>query len=170
MKIFRRLLVLIAILVAIYFLPDFDKKVGLPLSAYQEKQLSEFLSLTKGVGEHKDLKTAQITHTDGTPVRFTLASFNYDITGTTGGFVDGMKEIMKIAYRNPDNDIPRIQLTVLVHELVHLSTLHYGLIKQKCRTDVLDNECQEKFAYDAQFLLEQVLQLEKDGWLIIDKE
>jgi hypothetical protein len=76
---------------------------------------------------------------------FCLAKFE----GTTGGFYDSDKELMVVG----DFD----QYT-LIHEITHATILHYY---KKGYTDMQDSLTQEKIAYNAENLLEQILEFKK---------
>ena len=92
---------------------------------------------------------------------------NYNPLGTTGGYVESVKQEMYLAYRNPNNATPTIEHIVLLHELVHLVDGHYNFMKM-CK-DWNNPECMENRAYGYTHLYTQMLDLEKRGWLIINR-
>ncbi len=73
-----------------------------PEPAFQS-QAEVYLSMYMPLSEQTDLKSAQITYPDGTPVKVTLTAFNYNPLGTTGGYVESVKQEMYLGYRNPNN-------------------------------------------------------------------
>ena len=132
-----------------------------------QMQEQVYLSMYLPLSEKTDLKSAQITHMDGTPVKVTLTAFNYSVLGTTGGYVEPVKQEMYLGYRNPNNATPTIDHLVMLHEIFHLSDGHHNLHKY-CKKP-LDGECAENKAYDFVHLYQQMLELEKKGWVIIIK-
>ncbi len=137
-----------------------------PEPAFQS-QAEVYLSMYMPLSEQTDLKSAQITYPDGTPVKVTLTAFNYNPLGTTGGYVESVKQEMYLGYRNPNNATPTIEHIVLLHELVHLVDGHYNFMKM-CK-DWKNPECMENRAYGYTHLYTQMLDLEKRGWLIINR-
>lgn len=133
---------------------------------YLQYQQQIYLSMYLPVSEKTDLKNSQITHLDGTPIKFTLTAFNYNPMGTVGGYADVVRGELYIGYRNPDNATPTIEQSVLLHELFHITDGHHNL--QKYCKKPLDHECMENKAYDFTHLYDQVKDLEKAGWLKIN--
>lgn len=134
---------------------------------YLQSRERVYLSMHLPVSKQTDLKSAQITHMDGTPVKVTLSAFNYNPLCTTGGYTDIVKQEIYLGYTNPDNATPTVKSETILHELFHESDGHHNL--QKYCKRMLDNECAENKAYDFTYLYEQVLTLEKQGWLVISK-
>jgi len=137
-----------------------------------QSQVEVYLSMYAPLSEHTDLKSAQITHMDGTPVKVVLAAFSYNPLGTTQGYVEPVRGELYLGYRNPNNATPTIEHTVLLHELFHKSDLYHELqkyCKLKATSQTLYSKCAENKAYDFTHLYTQMLDLEKRGWLIINR-
>lgn len=126
-----------------------------------------YLSMYTPVSKKVDLKSGQITYIDGTPIKVTLSSFNYSPTGTTGGYVDIMAREMYLGFRNPDNATPTIDHSVMIHELFHLADLYHNL--QRYCENPMESKCAESKAYDFNHLYDQMLELEKKGWVVIKR-
>lgn len=132
-----------------------------------QMQTQVYLSMYSPLSTKTDLKSAQITHMDGTPVKVVLTAFNYNPLGTTGGYVEPVLGELYLGYRNPNNATPTIEHTVLLHELFHVSDLYHNFQKY-CKVKPY-NECGENKAYDFTYLYDQMLELEKKGWVEIKR-
>lgn len=130
-----------------------------------------YLSMYAPLSEHIDLKSAQITHKDATPVKVTLTAFDFSFFGTTEGYVgmNKVEEDMYLGYRSPNNATPTVREEVVLHELYHLVDIHHDFQKY-CQKKDLESikECGEEKAYDFTHLFYQVRALEKQGWLKIE--
>lgn len=133
----------------------------------QSKELV-YLSMYMPVSKQTDLKSAQITHMDGTQVKVTLSSFSYNPLGTTGGYTDIVKNELYLGFRNPDNATPTIKHSTLLHELFHVADGYHNL-KKYCKSK-LGHECAENKAYDFEHLYQQMINLENKGWVVIDRK
>lgn len=133
-----------------------------------QSQEQVYLSMYLPVSKKTDLKSAQITHMDGTPVKVTLTAFEYNPLGTTGGYTDTVRGEIYLNYRTPDNATPTIRHSTLIHELFH-SADGYHNYQKYCKTP-LGKECAENKAYDFEHLFKQMINLEDKGWMVIDRK
>lgn len=155
---------------------------GLLLIAFSKTNLGKelqsremvYLSMYLPVSEHTDLKFAQITYTDGEPVKTTLTAFNYSILGTTAGYVNPLGTEMYLGYRNPDNTIPIINEETMEHEVFHLAEIHhdfkrYCIFSKNNPEGNRASECRESKADEFNHLKRQMRLLEERGWLVIQE-
>lgn len=131
----------------------------------------EHASLTMPEAKYSITRTFLLNHTDGTPVKFHLVKFQCCLQ--IGGMVkDGelymgyLNEVQGTPLGATTTQmIPEIEMNILVHELVHLGTLHYV----KDCPDFSTNVCQERIAYNVEDLYTQIKSLNEDQFFNINK-
>lgn len=116
-----------------------------------------------------------LNHIDGKPV--VLRIVKMECCGTTEAFVTGdgkniyIGYLNEVEYKSPlattSQMIPQITMRTVVHELVHLSTLHFGNVTECQFTS--SKVCQELYAYNAENLYMQILSLDEDNYFRIQK-
>jgi len=156
----KLIIILIALATVLFWLS--------PRGQILQSQEKVYLSMYMPVSKQTDLKSAQITHMDGTPVKVTLTAFEYNPLGTTGGYTDTVRGEVYLGYRTPDNATPTIKHSTLLHELFH-SADGYHNYQKYCKTPQ-SHECAENKAYDFENLYQQMLNLETRGWMVIDRK
>lgn len=116
------------------------------ISIYESINSREESSLKSEVSDYKIKYCTSAKHTDKEILQVCVADFQ----GSTSGFYDSSKELLVIS---------SFSNSLLVHELFHASSLHF--IKKGLK-DFESHESQEKMAYNAEFLYEQIIAFKGD--------
>jgi hypothetical protein len=131
----------------------------------------EQASLTIEAPKYSITRTFLLNHTDGTPVRFHLVKF--ECCNRIGGMVKNGELYMGYLNEVQVNQlgtttlqmVPEIEISILVHELFHLGSMN---VLKYC-ADFSTNVCQEKGAYNVEYLYEQIRSLGEDGFFRLNK-
>lgn len=117
-------------------------------------------------------KSFIITHTHGSSTNFNVVKF--ECCGTGGMVKDGQ---LYMGYLNTveatpigtttKTQIPIIDIEILGHELVHLTTLQ-PYVLEKCPA-LASHDLQEKIAYNWGHLYSQIRSFEEDNWIRLQK-
>lgn len=131
----------------------------------------EQASLRMPEAKYSITKTFLLNHTDGTPVKFHLVKF--ECCNRTAGMVKNGELYM--GYLNEVQGtplgatttqmIPEIEISILLHELFHLGSLQ---VVKTC-PDFSTNVCNEKGAYNVEYLYEQIRSLDEDNFFKLNK-
>lgn len=118
--------------------------------------------------KHTIIKEFQITHIDGTPSKFYIVKI--ECCGV-GAFVKNnnlyMGYMNEVSYKSPFSTttemLPAIDMSILIHELAHLTTIHNSN-KNSC-TYTNTALWQETNAYDTEHLYTQIKSFHEDNYL-----
>lgn len=129
--------------------------------------------LYKEVPQYDKVFSFELKHIGGATTSINLVTFS---TSTNiGGFYRNSEDSLNIRVDNYEQIkrfgespkmVPIVPMSVLVHELVHQTTMYNH---DKC-LDIMDRVCQEQMAYDVQSLYQQVVGLNDDGLIKLTKD
>jgi len=132
----------------------------------------EFMSVFAREPKYIVQKQFQITHSDGVPLPFNVVKFECcQIGGMVKDgqlFIGTINEVDAWSIAGSTQEkVPEIEMPILVHELVHITTRHFATTSV-C-IDVNNPFWQEKIAYNAEWLYRQMMMLDEDGYFKIRK-
>lgn len=139
-------------------------------SATQLREMAS-VSLASTSIECEILKTLTLKHTDGEEFKLHLAKIK---NPTVLGFVTTDEQVFLdvsnyVPYKEPNatttQQIPLMSTGLLIHELTHLTTFHNFTM---CPS-ITDNVCQEKNAYDIEYIYEQIKTYDEDNIIRLRK-
>lgn len=161
---------IVAILVSITDIPQKRDYIQ------QNIKLSELESIVKvEAPEPTVLIDLPITHINGATTSFRIITF---ATPTmVGGFYSPKDGSLSVRVYNwgskkgidgVTRNVPLVDISVLVHELVHMTTWYNAQYKD-CPS-LWESVCQERMAYDAGYYYQQLRAYEEDGKFILTKD
>jgi len=153
-----------------------EKSVGIyyPQQNVEVTNLSNLAQTFTPTDNMDVLATFTLTHLDKSTTSFKLVTFS--TTTAVAGFYapsDGSLSVRvdnwekRKRYQEEEKDVPVVNISILVHEIVHMTTL-YNTKGVECQS-VYNAICQEKMAYDAGYIYEQIRSFEEDGLLVLSK-
>lgn len=109
------------------------------------------------------LKSFELEHFDKSKTTFNIIDFA--TTTPFYGFYNQNNDVLNVRIENYDGDVPVISLSVLIHELVHQTTI----FNHKDCKDFYSVLCQEKMAYDTGKLYDQIIVLKENNQIKLIK-
>jgi len=164
---------LISALVVSYFVTIITDNPTLGQMYNQQIAEREKGSVEMTEPEYTVEKTFFLTHSDGASLTMKIVKFKCcnrvfamaNIHEQFIGFDYYNKAWVYQIGKKEKQEVPVLHLTSIAHELLHISTMHY----LKNGANGMDRAVQEKMAYNFEHLLTQILSLEEDGYLVIQK-
>ena len=126
----------------------------------------ETLSKVAIIPDYKVIYSFPLKHTDGATTTLNLIKFA--TTSSIRGFVtvSGVYLRLDNYEKFKNKKLPEVRISVLIHELAHLTTHH----NWKNVKDITTPDMQELEAYDIQDMYLQVRSLEEDNKITISKD